>query len=46
MRTLTTLLLGMAIGAAGMAAAASVPVGPADDATKTAVMEVKRGIVC
>ena len=45
MRTLTTLLVGMAIGAAGMAAAASVPVGPADHATKTAVMEVKRGIV-
>ena len=45
MKTLTTLVLGMAIGAVGMAAAAAVPVGPADDATKAAVQEVKRGIV-
>ena len=45
MKTLTTLLLGMAIGALGTAALAAVPVGPADDATKNAVMAVKRGIV-
>ena len=45
MKTLTTLLLGIAIGATGMAATAAVPVGPADAATKAAVTEVKRGIV-
>jgi ketosteroid isomerase-like protein len=45
MKTLTTLLLGMAIGAIGMAAFAAEPVGPADAATKAAVAEVKRGIV-
>jgi ketosteroid isomerase-like protein len=45
MKTLTTLLVGMAIGAIGMAAAAAAPVGPADDATKAAVAEVKRAIV-
>ena len=45
MKTLTTLVLGMAIGALSMAAVAAVPVGPADDATKKAVQEVKRGIV-
>ena len=45
MRTVTTLLAGMALGALGMAATAAVPVGPADDATKTAVTAVKRGIV-
>ena len=45
MKTLTTLLLGIAIGALGMTTTAAVPVGPADEATKAAVMEVKRGIV-
>lgn len=45
MKTLTTLLVGMAIGAFGMAAVAAVPVGPADEATKAAVAEVKRRIV-
>ena len=35
----------MVVGALSMAAAAAVPVGPADDATKKAVQEVKRGIV-
>ena len=45
MKTLTTLVLGIAIGAFGMAAGAAVPVGPADEATKAAVTEVKRGIV-
>lgn len=45
MKTLTTLLAGIVIGAAGMAASAAVPVGPADEATKAAVQEVKRGIV-
>lgn len=45
MRTITTLLLGIAVGVAGMAAAAAVPVGPADEATKAAVAEVKRRIV-
>ena len=45
MKTLLTLLIGIAIGASGMALSAAVPVGPADDATKAAVMEVKRGIV-
>jgi ketosteroid isomerase-like protein len=45
MKTLTTLLVGIAIGAISMAAVAAVPVGPADEATKAAVSEVKRGIV-
>jgi len=45
MKTLTTLLLGIAIGALGTNMIASTPVGPADEATKTAVTEVKRGIV-
>lgn len=45
MKTLTTLLVGIAVGAWGMAAVAAVPVGPADEATKAAVQEVKRGIV-
>ena len=45
MKTLTTLVLGMTIGAMGMAAVAAVPVGPADAATKAALQEVKRGIV-
>jgi ketosteroid isomerase-like protein len=45
MKTLATLLAGVVIGALGMTAVAAVPVGPADDATKAAVMEVKRGIV-
>ena len=45
MKTLTTLLLGMAIGAFGAAALGAVPVGPADEATKAAVTAVKRGIV-
>jgi hypothetical protein len=45
MKTLTTLLVGMAIGALGAAALGAVPVGPADEATKHAVTEVKRGIV-
>ena len=45
MKTLTTLLLGMAIGALGTDMIASMPVGPADEATKAAVTEVKRGIV-
>lgn len=45
MKTLTTLLVGMTIGAFGAVAAGAVPVGPADEATKQAVMEVKRGIV-
>lgn len=45
MKTVTTFVAGIAIGAFGMGAAAAVPVGPADAATKAAVMEVKRGIV-
>ena len=45
MKTLTTLLMGIAIGAFGAAALGAMPVGPADEATKNAVMEVKRGIV-
>jgi ketosteroid isomerase-like protein len=45
MKTLTTLLLGIAIGSLGTNIIASTPVGPADEATKTAVAEVKRGIV-
>ena len=45
MKTLTTLLVGIVIGAGGMTAIASVQVGPADEATKAAVQEVKRGIV-
>ena len=45
MKTLTTLLVGIAMGAFGMAVVAAVPVGPADEATKAAVQDVKRGIV-
>jgi ketosteroid isomerase-like protein len=45
MKTLATLLLGITIGAVGAAALGAVPVGPADEATKAAVQEVKRGIV-
>ena len=45
MKTLTTLVLGMMIGAVSMAAVAAVPVGSADEATKAAVQEVKRRIV-
>jgi len=45
MKSLTTLLLGIAIGAYGAAAAGAIPVGSADEATKAAVTEVKRGIV-
>ena len=45
MKTLTTLLVGIVLGAVGAAALGAVPVGPADEATKAAVTEVKRGIV-
>jgi len=45
MKTLATLLLGITLGAVGAAALGAVPVGPADEATKAAVQEVKRGIV-
>ena len=45
MKTLTTLLLGIAIGSFGVGTTAAIPVGPADEATKAAVSEVKRSIV-
>jgi len=45
MKTLATVLAGIAIGALGTAAIAATQVGPADEATKTALVAVKRGIV-
>lgn len=45
MKTLTTLLTGILIGSAATALLGAVPVGPADEATKQALMAVKAGIV-
>lgn len=45
MKTLTTLVVGMMLGAVGAAAVGAVQVGPADDATKHALVTVKRAIV-
>ncbi len=45
MKTLTTLLTGILIGSAATALIGAVPVGPADQATKQALMTVKNGIV-
>lgn len=45
MKTLATLLAGILIGSTATALTGAVPVGPADDATKQALMAVKNGIV-
>lgn len=45
MKTLTTLLTGILMGSAATALLGAVPVGPADEATKQALMAVKSGIV-
>ncbi len=45
MKTLVSLLVGIAIGALSTAALTSMQVGPADEATKAALVAVKRGIV-
>jgi ketosteroid isomerase-like protein len=45
MQTSLAFVAGILIGAATMSSAGATPVGPADEATKAAVQEVKRGIV-
>jgi ketosteroid isomerase-like protein len=45
MKTLATLLTGIVIGSAATALIGAQPVGPADEATKQALVAVKSGIV-